>query len=109
MDDHYKFLEKRKRLLKFWPWAGSSLLLLIIGLAIYFYIRIPLIINPWEVISRLESGTLAKSSLETMAVLLPIVFGLVFFLLVVIGVLIFMALANEKKYHRILQDHERER
>jgi hypothetical protein len=58
------------------------------------------------VISRLASGTLSKSTLETMAVLLPIVFVLVFFLLIVIMVLIFMAIANEKKYIGIIRNDD---
>lgn len=90
-------------MIRLWPWVGGSLLAGIIGLAAYFYFRIPLIINPWEVVSRLEAGTLPRSTLETMAVLLPIVFCLVFFLMAVLIFMIFLALHNEKKYLKLLE------
>lgn len=93
-------------MIKLWPWVGGSLLAGIFGLIVYFYFRVPLLINPREVIARMGTGTLARSSLETMAVMLPVVFGLVFFLLVVMIVLIFVALANEKKYLRLIEKNE---
>ena len=60
-------------------------------------------ITPYEVITRLESGTVDQSTLEMMAVLLPVTFVLVCFLLAVFVAMMYQAFSNEKKYLEILE------
>jgi hypothetical protein len=103
------FLEKRRRLLKAWRYVGPMMLFAIFCLVLFLKISTPLLINPYEVISRLESGTIDQSSLEMMAVLLPVIFILVCFILVVLVVMMYMAYSNEKKYLEILEAIKRER
>jgi hypothetical protein len=97
-----RYLERRRKLLKAWRYTGPMMFLGIIGLVIYIKINSPLLINPYEVISRLESGSIKQSSLEMMAVLLPIVFIIVCFLLVVLVAIMFAASLNERKYLEII-------
>jgi hypothetical protein len=97
-----RYLERRRKLLKAWRYTGPMMFLGIIGLVIYIKINSPLLIDPYEVISRLESGSIEQSSLELMAVLLPIVFIIVCFLLVVLVAIMYVALLNERKYLEIL-------
>ena len=90
------YLEKRRKLLKSWPYVGPLLLLCIVGFAGYLYINTPWLINPYEVLSRLEAGTMQQSTIETMALLLPVLFLVVCFLLIVIVVIMYAAFSNEK-------------
>ena len=108
-ENYGDFLEKRRRLLKAWRYAGPSLLLAILGLVVFLKVRTPLLIDPYEVVSRLEAGSLEQTTLELMAVLLPITMILVCFVLVMLVVFIYAAFSNEKKYRQILQVTERDR
>jgi uncharacterized BrkB/YihY/UPF0761 family membrane protein len=96
------FLEKRRKLVKSWSYVGPLMMLLVLGLAAYVYVKSPLLINPYEVLARLQSGSIEQSTLMTMAVILPIVFITVCFLLIVLIVMLYAAIANEKKYIEIL-------
>ena len=96
------FLEKRRQLLKVWTYAGPSMLLLIIVLVVFLKINTPWLIDPFEVISRLEEGSVETSSLEMMAVLLPVMSCLVCFLLAAFVFLMYLVFTNEKKYLEIL-------
>jgi hypothetical protein len=103
------YLDKRRKFLQSWRYVGPLLLLGIVGLATYLYVRSPLLINPHEVISRLQSGSIKQPSLEMMAVLLPIMFILVCFLLIALVAMMYVAFSNEKKYMEIvseIKEHE---
>lgn len=98
------YLEKRKRLLKSWRYVGPVLLLGILGLVIWLYVNSPLLINPYEVISRIQSGTIEHSTFQMMAVLLPIIMILVIFLLFVVVAIMYTSFSNEKKYIGIVSE-----
>jgi len=89
--------------LRFWPYAGSALLVGIIGLALHLYLNTPLLINPFVVLARIESGSIEQSSLHTMAILLPIAFLMVCVLLLVLVLVLYAAFSNEKKYLEIVR------
>ncbi len=97
-----RYLERRRSLLKAWRYAGPLLVLGILGLVLFVYANSPLLIDPFEVISRLESGSMERSSLETMATLLPIMLITVFFLLFVLVAILYAAFSNERRYLEIL-------
>jgi hypothetical protein len=96
------FLEKREGFVKSWRYVGPLLFAVIAGFAIYLYVRTPLLINPYEVFARIESGSIERSSLETMALLLPLMFIVVCFLLLVLIVMMYAAFSNEKRYRDIV-------
>jgi hypothetical protein len=81
------FISRRSSLVKYWPVAGSLLLLMLIGLGVWLWIDVPWLINPREVMHALEAGKLADSTLTLMAMMLPfvmlacIVFSVLFVLL----------------------------
>jgi len=101
-----RFLEKRRILLRAWRYAGPLLLLGIGGFAAYLYFNTPLLINPFAVASGIESGSIEQSTLQLMAVFVPVLFITACFLLVVLVVLMYAAFANEKKYLAILDELE---
>lgn len=66
------FIERRRRFVRTWPLVGWLLLILLSGLAVWLYIRSPLLVNPFEAASRLSDGTVDNSTLAPMAGLLPV-------------------------------------
>ncbi len=101
------YLDKRRKILRFWPFAGPFLPLGIAGLAIHLYVNTPLLIDPYEVLSRIEAHSIKQSSLEIMAVMLPITFIAICFLLVMLVVVMYAAFANERRYLEIVGEMER--
>ena len=63
----YTYLRKRRRLLRAWPAAGAGLLAVIFGLAGWLYWSAPMLINPFEVLRRIDADALEASTLTTMA------------------------------------------
>ena len=78
----------------------------IIGFAAFLYVNSPLLVNPYEVLSRFESGSVKRSTLEMMALLLPIMFMLVCVLLIALVAIMYAAFSNEKKYMEIVREIE---
>jgi len=103
LNEQYKnFLVKRRRFAKSWPLVGILLLLGIFAFLIWLFLRNPLLVNPFEVASRLEAGTIEKSTLVLMAGMLPIMFLACFFILLVMVLFAFAVFSNEKKYIKII-------
>lgn len=98
------YLEKRRKFVHLWHYVGPLLLIGILGFATYLFVNTPLLINPYEILSRLESHSIKQSSLEMMAVLLPIMFIVVCFLLIVLVAIMYAAFSNEKKYLEIVDE-----
>ena len=98
------FLDKRQGLIRLWRYVGPVLLLLIFGFTAYLLARTPLLINPFEAISRIEAGNLPESTLVIMAAMLPIMFGGALILLLAIVLVMYAAISNEKKYAAIIAE-----
>ncbi len=100
------FLKKRRLLIKLWVYAGPALLL---GIGVFAYllsIQTPYLINPLQVGCELQSGQISQTTLETMALLLPMMGLIIFFLMVVLVIMVYVALSNEKKYLAMLDQTE---
>ena len=95
-------VERRARLVRIWPMAGSVMILLVIGTGVWLVLFNPLLANPVHVMSGLEAGTVHVSSLTLMAAILP------FMTLAVLGILValiafgFASIRREKKYIEII-------
>lgn len=96
------FVQKRRRLTRIWPWAGSTLFVATAGLAAWLFRTAPLLINPWEVISRLKAGQVPQSTLSLMAMMLPVAMLMCLAILCILLALTFVALANERRHIRII-------
>jgi len=76
----------------------------VIVFAGFIWFQSPLLINPAEIIGRIQSGAGESTTLETMATLLPVmVIIIVVLMLALIGVM-YAAFANEKKYIALMED-----
>ena len=102
---HQAFLIHRRRLVRLWPIVGVTLWGILAFFAVYLWYQVPQLINyPW-VATQLVQGTLAHSTLELMALMLPI--AIMTLLSVVALVILFGFGFNqiEKRYLTILAEH----
>ena len=99
-----QFIEKRKKFVRFWPPAGSLLLILLCVLLVWLYFRSPLLVNPFEVMTRLDAGTIEESTLLLSAVLLPVMTLSCIVVLIAMILLMFSAFSNEKKHLQLIEE-----
>ncbi len=97
-----EFLEKRRKLVRSWPSIGLILLIGMVATLLWLWIQQPLLINPYEVVDRLESGSIENSTIALMAVMLPLLFLICFVLLMIVVLFAYAAFANEKKHLKII-------
>lgn len=97
------FLRKRRQLMNFWRFVGPLLLLGIGSFTVFVWFRSPYLIDPRKTAAALEKGTLSEGLVEFMALLLPVVLLMLCALTVVLILLAFAAVHNEKKYLKIVE------
>ncbi len=91
------FVAKRRTLIRRWNAVGWALITLIIAALGFLFLTSPLLVNPWETMARVRTDSISTSTLQLMAVMLPVVFLGSFMLLVVIVAFQFAAAANERR------------
>ena len=97
-----KFIAKRDFLTRHWPVAGTGLLLMLAGLAVWLWVDVPWLINPSEVMDAVEAGTLPDNMLTLMAMLLPVVVLACFVFSVLFVLLAWRGFANERRLLEII-------
>lgn len=102
------FLAKRKRMTRSWPLMGSLLLVVLVALVAWLFYQAPTFVNPFAVMSRLESNAIEQSTLGIMAGMLPVVVLLCFLVLFMLVLFAFAAFSNERKLIRIIDSLEKE-
>jgi len=98
-----KFMTRRRRFVRTWPFVGLVLLAALAGVFIYVFVRTPLLANPFYVNDALLDRTLADGQARAMAVFVPILFWMVFLLGVMLILLAFASFANERKWAQIVE------
>jgi hypothetical protein len=98
-----RFLAKRSKLVRIWPYVGAVLLAMLIGLGMWLFWSKPLLANPLVVVTRLKSDSIAESTMVLMAGMLPVVVLMCIGLTVTVVLFAFAAFSNEKKYLAIIQ------
>jgi hypothetical protein len=96
------FLQMRRRFLRVWKIAGFSTLVFLAALFSWLYFKVSNLVNPFHVQRQIESNALTPSALKVMAVLMPLMVSLAFFLAVAIILFGFSAYANERRYLKII-------
>jgi hypothetical protein len=97
------FVEKRAKFAHSWPFVGSVMLAVVLGFGAWLWFSNPLLINPWAVLSGLDSDSIEATTITLMAGMLPLVMLTCLFLLVVALVLSFAAFANERRHIAIIR------
>ncbi|MBU0730390.1 MAG: hypothetical protein KKE17_12425 [Proteobacteria bacterium] len=89
------FLGKRGRVIRACRYAGPVTLIAIILLPLILHAIAPQLVNPFEVVSGLQSGTLEQSSLVMMAILLPVLLLFVCLVLIIVICFVYVTIFNE--------------
>jgi hypothetical protein len=103
-ETHRKYVEGRRRLVARWNVVGWSLIAAIAAVLGFLFLTSPLLVNPFEVLARVGTGSLPAPTLDLMAVMLPVVFLGCIMLLVVLVIFQFAAIANERRLIAIIDD-----
>ena len=101
------FVQQRQQFNSSWPMVGAILLLVVMGMGIGLAMSYPIMANPLYVISQLQAGQLDESTLETAAILLPIVFWMLIICLLLFVMLGWQMMNNEKRLLKILASQQR--
>ncbi len=102
-EEQRKFIETRSKFVKTWPFVGTGLLAIILGLGTWLFLTKRLLANPFFVLNQLKTNAISLPTLTLMAGLLPVVILLCLFLVVVVIIFAFAAFSNEKKYLAIIK------
>lgn len=103
-DKQRKFVRSRRKLISFRKYVVLFLSILFVAFLGWMYYRAPLLVNPYEVMSRVESSSLDKNTMILMAGMLPIMVLLALFLLGALIIFLTIAMSNEARYIEII-DH----
>jgi hypothetical protein len=100
------FLERRRRLLRWWPVVGWLLLVASFGLALWLLVTAPLLINPVAAAAAIESEQVPWPTIEAMAALLPYASLLALALLVVLVLFMFAAMAQQRRLLALIDSQQ---
>lgn len=81
---------------------GSGLLLALVMFGLWIYLRSPLLIDPTEIVRRLEDGGIDPTALVTLAATVPMLFLGCLILLAVLILATFARFRTERRYLALL-------
>jgi magnesium-transporting ATPase (P-type) len=93
-----EFLRKRRVFIAAWSSIGPVLVGGLLIFMIAMLLTAPMFLNPLAVIVRLRAGTLDLTTLQTMAMMLPVVFMLLCLTLLLLIVQTYRSCKREKHY-----------
>jgi hypothetical protein len=102
-DKEAEFINKRESLIKVWPAVGALILL---GIFVYIgwcWWKTPYLISPVAVMEGIQTGGMEKSTVETSAVMLPIVMIMLWSLLAICVGFSFSIVGTERKHVTIIR------
>ncbi len=105
-EDEGRFLRKRKKMVRAWPYAGGVMLVLIIGIMVQMFITQPIMLNPFIVMEQVNEGLIETGTLHMMAMMVPVMFLLCFSLVIIAVILGFSVIQIEKRYIGIITREE---
>ena len=101
-DTELAFLDRRRRLVRWWTPALLSMLVMLAGTWLLLYARHPALADPFFVADAVDAGTLSAASMRLSAVLLPVVVGFLFLVVAVMLCYLHLAIRNERRYHALI-------
>lgn len=96
------FLHHRRKLIRTWPVIGGGLLAALLMFSGWLYVRSPLLIDPTEIVRRLQGDGIDPSTLMALASLVPLLLLGCIILLVLLVAFTFAKFRTERKYLAIL-------
>jgi hypothetical protein len=100
------FLRHRRKLVARWKLAGPLMLLVLLALLGWLYVWSPNLVNPYAVADKISNGEIERSSLELMALILPVAMLTIIGITAVVIGFGFAVISNERRYLKIIdQQH----
>ena len=93
-----EFLRKRRGFIAAWSSIGPVLVGGLLIFIVTILLAAPMFLNPLSVIARLRTDTLDLTTLQTMAMMLPVVFMLLCLILLLLIVQTYRSCKREKQY-----------
>ena len=100
------FLLHRRKLIRIWPAIGGGLMAALLVFSGWLYVRSPLLIDPTEIVRRLQGDGVDPSTLMALAGLVPLLFLGCIILLFLLVVFTFAKFRVERKYLAMLGECE---
>lgn len=97
-----EFLRKRKRFASSWNFVGSVMLLVLLAMLCWLFVRTPSLVNPYHAARLLSEGAGDRAVTGIMAGMLPIALLALFGVTGTVILYGFAVFANERRYHRII-------
>jgi hypothetical protein len=104
--DDQEFLRHRRRLVALWKLIGPLLLLALLALLGWLLVWSPNLVNPYSVAHRISSGEIERSSLELMALILPVAMLTIIGITAVVIGFGFAVCSNERRYLKIIDQQQ---
>ena len=101
-DKQLKFIRSRRKLIDYRNYIVVFLSSIFAAFVVWLYYKAPLLVNPYEVISKLENSTLDIDTMILMAGMLPIMVLVALFLLGGFIIFLIIAMSNEQRYIKII-------
>jgi hypothetical protein len=96
-----RFLENRRERSKFGLWALPTAFLMVVGAWVAFWTFLPLAVNPWLVLGRIEGNTFEPGTLTMYAILFTVLVNVVFVLLCTFVLFALLWVHRERRYLKL--------
>ncbi len=100
--DDLAFLTRRAKLIAWWPVAGIAALVVILGVFVSLFFFEPYLANPMVIFSRLDADLIPATSIFLMAAFVPILFCILFALIIVMLLFTAQSFFTEKRYMSLI-------
>ena len=97
-----EFVAQRRTMSRRWKPVGWILIAIIAAALGFLFLTSPMLVDPFETLSRIKTDSIPDGTLRLMAAMLPVVFLGCFLLLVVFVIFQFQAMANERRFIEII-------
>lgn len=101
-DGQQQFLRERRSFIAAWHSIGPLLIGALLVFLITMLVSAPMFLNPFAVVARLRADTLDIATLQTMAMMLPIVFVLLCMALLLLIFNTYRSCRREQQYLTLL-------
>ena len=98
-----EILRKRRLMVDSWPYIGPVLVAALLILVGMLWLTAPMFVNPFAVMDRLQADSLDITTLQTMAIMLPIVFTVLCIVVLVMITFLYATYKKEKRYLDLIE------
>lgn len=96
------YIERRRRQIAYWPWLATLLVLVLAGIYVWLWLQFPWFLDPQALLQGLRNGSIDTNELATLAALGNLAFTGGGLLILVIILVTSVALWNEHRLIRCL-------